>query len=90
MPLKSYNKTLSQNRAESVKSYVINKGISDKRVTANGYGEKKPIALNENKDGSDNEEGRALNRRIELKIISENGQHEDTVNKIVVPKKLKK
>lgn len=86
----SYNKTLSQNRAESVKSYVINKGISGKRVKANGYGEKKPIALNENKDGSDNEEGRALNRRIELKIISENGQHEDTVNKIVVPKKLKK
>ena len=86
----SYNKTLSQNRAESVKSYVTKKGISDKRVKANGYGEKNPIALNKNKDGSDNEEGRALNRRIELKIISHNGEHEGTVNKIIVPKKLKK
>lgn len=86
----SFNKKLSQNRAQSVKSYVINKGISEKRIIAKGYGEKYPIALNENKDGSDNPEGRALNRRIELKIISKDGKHQDAVNEIHVPNKLKK
>ena len=86
----SFNKKLSQNRAQSVKSYVINKGISEKRIIAKGYGEKYPIARNENKDGSDNPEGRALNRRIELKIISKDGKHQDAVNEIHVPNKLKK
>jgi outer membrane protein OmpA-like peptidoglycan-associated protein len=86
----SYNKDLSQKRAESVRSYVIKKGISSKRVTAKGYGEKQPIARNENADGTDNEEGRALNRRIELKILSQNEQHKNTVNEIHVPTKLKK
>lgn len=86
----AYNKKLSQKRAESVRSYVIKKGISKSRITAKGYGEKQPIARNENADGSDNEEGRALNRRIELKILSKDGSHDNTVNKIHVPTKLKK
>tara|TARA_B100000795_G_scaffold268894_1_gene256825 strand:+ start:3003 stop:5129 length:2127 start_codon:yes stop_codon:yes gene_type:complete len=86
----SYNRKLSQNRAESVRDYIINKGISTKRIEAKGYGEKLPIARNENADGSDNEKGRALNRRIELKIVSKDGSHENTVNDIYVPSKLKK
>lgn len=65
----SYNMKLSQKRAESVVSYLTNKGINSKRLIAKGYGETKPIALNENKDGSDNPEGRAINRRTEFKII---------------------
>ncbi len=84
-----YNKKLSHKRAEAVRKYVITKGISSKRVTAMGYGEKHPIARNENSDGSDNEEGRALNRRIELKILSKDGKYKDTVNEIYVPKTLK-
>ena len=85
----NYNLNLSQNRAESVRSYLIKKGIKNSRITAVGYGEKNPIAKNENSDGSDNEEGRALNRRIELKILSRNGEKKGTVNKIYVPDALK-
>ena len=85
----NYNLNLSQKRAESVRSYLIKKGIKKSRITAVGYGEKKPIAKNENADGTDNEEGRALNRRIELKILSKSGENKGTVNKIEVPDALK-
>lgn len=88
--LKSFNKKLSQKRAESVRNYLLKKGISKVRVTAVGYGENQPIAKNTNPDGSDNEEGRALNRRIELKILSKEGKEKGNVNKIYVPDELKK
>ena len=87
---KTFNKKLSQKRAESVRSYLVKKGINPIRVTAVGYGEDQPIAKNTNKDGSDNEEGRALNRRIELKILSKDGEEKANVNKIYVPEELKK
>jgi outer membrane protein OmpA-like peptidoglycan-associated protein len=64
-----YNKTLSQQRAESVVKYLTSKGIDPKRLKAKGYGESNPIAPNENADGSDNEAGRQKNRRTEFKII---------------------
>ncbi len=64
-----YNEKLSQQRAESVVNYLISKGISAERLKAKGYGESKPIAPNENSDGSDNPEGRAQNRRTDFKII---------------------
>ena len=64
-----YNKTLSQQRAESVVKYLTSKGIDAKRLKAKGYGEGNPIAPNENPDGSDNEAGRQKNRRTEFKII---------------------
>ena len=88
--LKSFNKKLSQKRAESVRNYLVKKGINKNRVTAVGYGENQPIAKNTNSDGSDNEEGRALNRRIELKILSKEGEEKANVNKIYVPDELKK
>ncbi|MDR1761907.1 MAG: OmpA family protein [Bacteroidales bacterium] len=64
-----YNMKLSQRRAESVVQYLIKNGIDKKRLVAKGYGETKPIAPNENIDGSDNPEGRQKNRRTEFKII---------------------
>jgi outer membrane protein OmpA-like peptidoglycan-associated protein len=64
-----YNMKLSQKRAESVVNYLTSKGISPKRLVAKGYGESKPVAPNENPDGSDNPEGRAKNRRTDFKII---------------------
>jgi OmpA-OmpF porin, OOP family len=67
----SYNIKLSQKRSESVVNYLIEKGISADRLIAKGYGESMPIAPNSNPDGSDNPEGRQLNRRTELKIIGE-------------------
>lgn len=65
----SYNQQLSQERAQSVVDYLISKGITSKRLEAKGYGESQPIAPNECEDGTDNEEGRAMNRRTEFKII---------------------
>jgi outer membrane protein OmpA-like peptidoglycan-associated protein len=61
-----HNKTLSANRANSIKSYLETKGISATRLTSKGYGSIKPNASN------DTEEGRALNRRIEIKILKIN------------------
>ena len=55
-----YNLKLSQRRAETVRDYLISKGIAADRLTAKGYGETKPIADNET------EEGRFKNRRVEL------------------------
>ncbi|MFH0867131.1 MAG: OmpA family protein [Bacteroidota bacterium] len=66
-----YNLILSQNRANSVVQYLIQKGINKKRLVAKGYGEANPVATNINIDGTDNPNGRQLNRRIEFKIIGE-------------------
>ena len=57
----SYNLTLSQKRTESVKAYLISKGVSEDRLTAIGYGESRPIAPNTTAAG------KAKNRRVELK-----------------------
>lgn len=56
------NKTLSSNRANSVRDYLIEKGIAGTRITAVGYGDTKPVASN------DTEKGRAQNRRTEFVI----------------------
>lgn len=66
----AYNMDLSQRRAESVMDYLIENGISEKYLVAKGYGETDPRAPNENEDGSDNAEGRKLNRRTEIKVLS--------------------
>jgi outer membrane protein OmpA-like peptidoglycan-associated protein len=63
-----YNLRLSQARAESCVNYLIKKGIAKNRMVPIGYGMTKPIAPNTNPDGTDNPEGRALNRRTEFKI----------------------
>lgn len=54
--------TLSQQRVNKVKSYLVSKGISAKRIVGKGYGGSKPIASN------DTEETRMLNRRVEFII----------------------
>lgn len=60
----AYNKTLSENRAKSVYDYLISKGIDKTRLSYKGYDFSIPIATN------DTEQGRALNRRTEFKVIS--------------------
>ena len=55
-------KTLSQNRADAVKSYLISKGVRESQVDATGYGGEQPIA--DNKTAA----GRAKNQRVELKL----------------------
>lgn len=63
-----YNQKLSERRATEAKAYIIEKGIASERIITVGYGEARPIAANQNDDGSDNEAGRAKNRRVEFKL----------------------
>lgn len=63
------NMRLSQARAQSCVDYLIARGIHTKRLVPVGYGKTRPVAPNKNADGSDNPEGRALNRRTEFKIL---------------------
>ena len=60
----AYNMTLSQHRAESVRSAIMARGISPDRITAKGFGELYPVASN------DTPAGRQQNRRVEILIHS--------------------
>ena len=59
----SYNLSLSQQRAESVVQYLIDKGIATQKLKAVGYGKSKPLVANSS------EENRAFNRRVEFRIL---------------------
>lgn len=65
-----YNQGLSERRANTVKSYMVRKGVDASSIATFAYGESKPVAPNANADGSDNPEGRALNRRAEIETKS--------------------
>jgi OmpA-OmpF porin, OOP family len=56
----NFNVSLSEKRAQSVRQYLIDDGVSADRLTAKGYGPDKPVASN------DTREGRSQNRRVEL------------------------
>jgi outer membrane protein OmpA-like peptidoglycan-associated protein len=58
------NLKLSENRAKAVVNYLVSKNISITRLTAKGFGSTKPVADNTS------EEGRAQNRRTELKVVA--------------------
>ncbi|MBC7889370.1 MAG: OmpA family protein [Ferruginibacter sp.] len=61
------NMILSTNRANTVRAYLLTKGIAPERVTSRGYGLTVPIADN------DSEEGKQMNRRTEVKILETPG-----------------
>lgn len=58
----AYNQKLSERRAQAVRKYLINRGVSGDRLTARGYGETEPVADNATAAG------RAQNRRVELRV----------------------
>ena len=59
----AYNQGLSERRANAVRDYLTGKGVKASRLTARGYGESRPVASNDTK------EGRAENRRVELVVL---------------------
>ena len=61
----TYNQTLSENRANSVRAYLISHGIDPTAIAAIGYGKSNPVA------GNDTSAGRQQNRRVELVISGE-------------------
>ena len=58
------NMTLSNDRANSVKAYLINAGVEGDNLNSVGFGESKPVATNQT------EEGRVLNRRVEIQKVN--------------------
>ena len=58
------NQRLSEDRANSVRSYLLSQGVPAEQIVARGYGEKQPVATN------DTDEGRQKNRRVEFVILS--------------------
>ena len=60
-----YNQKLSERRAESVRRWLAENGVST-RMTARGWGKRKPVAPNTKPDGSDDSAGRQKNRRVEI------------------------
>jgi OmpA-OmpF porin, OOP family len=59
------NLKLSQDRSNSVRAYLLKKGIAENRVSAKGYGDTQPVASN------DTDAGRQKNRRTEVRVIKE-------------------
>jgi outer membrane protein OmpA-like peptidoglycan-associated protein len=88
MGSEAYNLELSLKRANSVVSYLANKGIARGRFISRGVGEMQNIAINENADGTDSPEGRELNRHVEIRLM--NYENENiTVEEIFVPEHLR-
>jgi outer membrane protein OmpA-like peptidoglycan-associated protein len=60
----AYNQKLSARRAQAVMKYFVDKGVAAERLGSKGYGESEPVADNATA------EGRAQNRRVELRVLN--------------------
>lgn len=69
-----FNMDLSLRRANSVKKYLVSKGVNESIITSEGKGETMPIATNDTK------EGRALNRRVEFVITKPDNTTTTTIS----------
>ncbi len=65
---KAYNQKLSERRANSVKAYLVSKGMDANRIHTEGKGETQPVADNKTR------EGRAKNRRVEIEVLGSRAQ----------------
>jgi photosystem I P700 chlorophyll a apoprotein A2 len=64
-----HNQALSERRAGSVVDHLVGAGVDPGRITAEGFGETRPVAPNTRPDGTDDPDGRARNRRVEVVIV---------------------
>jgi len=62
------NLRASRHRAEAARDYLVGKGVAAARITIIPLGESRPIAPNRKLDGSDDPEGRARNRRVDIRV----------------------
>jgi hypothetical protein len=70
------------------KGIFVKKGIAENRISIKGEGEKNHIAINKNPDGSDNPDGRKLNRRVDIHLL--NSSYDNIkVEPVNVPDQLK-
>ncbi|MXO97020.1 OmpA family protein [Erythrobacter aquimaris] len=72
------NETASQERAEAVRDFLVENGVAEERIEIIAFGEQNPVEPNALPDGSPNEEGRAANRRVEVKIETKAIDAEET------------
>ncbi|MEM8725684.1 MAG: OmpA family protein [Pseudomonadota bacterium] len=63
------NERASRARAEAVRDWLVGNGVADSRITVIAFGEQNPVEPNALPNGEPNEEGRAANRRVELRIM---------------------
>jgi outer membrane protein OmpA-like peptidoglycan-associated protein len=83
------NQALSLRRANTVNQYLTQYGVAAKQISLQGKGESTPIAINENKDGSDSPEGRKYNRRVDLLVLDPDGNPVQIVSTISIPSHLR-
>lgn len=67
----NFNLQSSVSGAESISEYLISNGIEAGRIVIKGCGQLYPIAQDTNEDGSENRQGRTLNRRLEMEVYGE-------------------
>ncbi len=65
------NRKVSEARAKAVYDYLVSRGIAAYRLHFKGYGESQPVAANALADGKDFPAGRARNRRVDLRVVSD-------------------
>ncbi|MBO7053860.1 MAG: OmpA family protein [Bacteroidales bacterium] len=76
----AFNMKLSQKRADEIVNYVIKQGIEKERIIGKGYGYSVPVAPNKFDDGTDNPDGRAMNRRTEFKVIGTVSEYDNFID----------
>lgn len=83
-----FNQKLSENRSKAAIDYLVAQGIDQSRFVSKGMGKSHFIAINQNADGSDNPDGRQLNRRVEMKLLNSTAEN-IVVEDIKVPETLR-
>ncbi len=83
-----YNFILGQKRADAVKKYLVDNGVTENQVLAVSYGEENPIAINKNADGTWNKQGQQYNRRVEFRLRKQ-GEETLLIWGMKIPQELK-
>ena len=65
------NLTASQKRGELVRDFLVENGVAEDRITLIAFGEQNPVEPNALPDGTPNEAGRALNRRVDIHVTAD-------------------